>query len=266
MRTASLLLSLLIGLSASVSLAASPPGLRLAVYLPAGATTKPLDGRVLLLLSPDSTSEPRFQARPGVGAIQLFGVNVEDWQPGRPVLFDATVFGYPKASLADVPPGTYSVQALLHEYETFHLQTGHTVQLPMDRGEGQNWRIAPGNRYSTPQRLRIDPHANRTLTLTLDQVIPPIPPPQDTKYVRHLRIQSDRLTAFWGRPMHLGAHVLLPEGFDEHPEARYPLVIFHGHFPADFAGRFWRIPYHPARLQRTLPVQRLLSTRLLQPH
>ncbi len=36
--------------------------------------------------------------------------------------------------------------------------------------------------------------------------------------------------------MHLGAHVLLPEGFDEHPDARYPLVIFHGHFPQTFGG------------------------------
>ncbi|HZN06760.1 MAG TPA: hypothetical protein VFB65_08240, partial [Pyrinomonadaceae bacterium] len=52
----------------------------------------------------------------------------------------------------------------------------------------------------------------------------------------HIKIQSERLTKFWGRPMHLGAHVLLPEGFDSHPDARYPLVIFHGHFPADFGG------------------------------
>ena len=36
--------------------------------------------------------------------------------------------------------------------------------------------------------------------------------------------------------MHLGAHILLPEGFDEHPEARYPLVIFHGHHPETFGG------------------------------
>ena len=36
--------------------------------------------------------------------------------------------------------------------------------------------------------------------------------------------------------MYLGAHVLLPEGFDEHPDARYPLVIYHGHFPRDFGG------------------------------
>ena len=36
--------------------------------------------------------------------------------------------------------------------------------------------------------------------------------------------------------MYLGAHVLLPEGFDEHPDARYPLVIYHGHFPPAFGG------------------------------
>ena len=30
--------------------------------------------------------------------------------------------------------------------------------------------------------------------------------------------------------------MLLPEGFDEHPEARFPLMVFHGHFPSDFGG------------------------------
>ncbi len=28
----------------------------------------------------------------------------------------------------------------------------------------------------------------------------------------------------------------MPEGFDTHPQARYPLVINHGHFPYDFDG------------------------------
>ncbi len=36
--------------------------------------------------------------------------------------------------------------------------------------------------------------------------------------------------------MYLGAHVLVPEGFDTHPEARYPLMIDHGHFPYTFGG------------------------------
>ena len=74
------------------------------------------------------------------------------------------------------------------------------------------------------------------LSSRLDKVIPPIPAPATTKYIKHERIQSERLTKFWGRPMHLGAHVLLPEGFDAHPDARYPLVIFHGHHPQTIAG------------------------------
>jgi hypothetical protein len=105
----------------------------------------------------------------------------------------------------------------------------------MDRGEGQQWSRAPGNLYSTPKQIRIDANT-QPVSITLDKVIPPIEPPKDTKYIKHIKIQSERLTKFWGRPMHLGAHVLLPEGFDAHPEARYPLVIFHGHFPADFSG------------------------------
>ena len=107
----------------------------------------------------------------------------------------------------------------------------------MDRGEGQQWNRAPGNLYSTPREITIDPgDGDADSRSSLDKVIPPIPDPPTTKYIKHERIQSERLTKFWGRPMHLGAHVLLPEGFDAHPEARYPLVIFHGHFPQTFGG------------------------------
>jgi hypothetical protein len=72
--------------------------------------------------------------------------------------------------------------------------------------------------------------------LSLDQEIPPIPPPPDTKYIKHFKIRSELLSKFWGRPMELGACVLLPEGFDEHPDLRYPLCVFHGHFPYTFDG------------------------------
>ena len=47
-------------------------------------------------------------------------------------------------------------------------------------------------------------------------------PPADTKYVKHERIRSERLSKFWGRDMYLGAHVLLPEGWDTHPQAKLP--------------------------------------------
>ena len=106
----------------------------------------------------------------------------------------------------------------------------------MDRGEGQRWHSAPGNYYSKVKKLVLDPKKSKSVKITLDQLIPNIIPPTDTKYVKHIKMKSKLLSEFWGRPMYLGAHVLLPEGFDDHPEARYPLMIFHGHFPKDFGG------------------------------
>jgi hypothetical protein len=206
------------------------------VRFTAEQSEKPLDGRLLVIFSKDSAEEPRFQVNDSPKTQQIFGVDVEGLRPGEDAVIDAKAPGYPVESLAKVPAGTYRVQAVLHRYETFHRADGHTVKLPMDRGEGQQWNKAPGNLYSRPREVTIDPSRPEPLSIVLDQVIPPIPPPATTKYVKHETIRSERLSKFWGRPMHLGAHVLLPEGFDAHPEARYPLVIFHGHFPQTIFG------------------------------
>ncbi len=188
------------------------------------------------MLSVNEEKEPRFQISDDPGTQQIFGIDVEGLGPGQAARIDAAAFGYPLRSLAELKPGEYVVQALLHKYETFHLASGHNVKLPRDRGEGQQWNRAPGNLYSTPQRMTIDPRRAAEIKINLDQEIPPIPPPQDTKYIKHVKLQSERLTKFWGQPVELGACVLLPEGFEEHPEARYPLMIFHGHFPYTFGG------------------------------
>ncbi len=206
------------------------------VSFPDARSRQPLDGRLLVLLSTDSKAEPRFQINDGPNTQIALGQDVENWKPGTKVRVGPAAVTYPLESLSQLKPGKYTVQALLHRYETFRRSDGHTVKLPMDRGEGQQWNRAPGNLYSNPVEIEIRPQGRRPIEILLDQEIPPIPPPADTKYIKHIRIQSERLTRFWGRPMHLGAHVLLPEGFDEHPEARYPLAIFHGHFPADFDG------------------------------
>ena len=215
---------------------ASAANLRFDVSFPVSASNEPLDGRLLLLISNNNSEEPRLQISEDLNTQQVFGVDVDGWRAGQTRTVDQTAFGYPLRSLSQVPAGDYWVQALLHRYETFKRADGHTVKLPMDRGEGQQWSRAPGNLYSAPQKIRLDANTQTGIKINLDKVIPPIEPPKDTKYVKHIKIQSERLTKFWGRPMHLGAHVLLPEGFDSHPDARYPLVIFHGHFPSDFGG------------------------------
>ncbi len=206
--------------------------LRIAVRFGAEVSKEPLDGRLLLLISTDDTKEPRFLiSDTSLNSQQVFGIDVDAMKPGEEKVFDAGVLGYPLESLSALPPGTYTVQALLHRYETFHRADGHTVKLPMDRGEGQQWPRAPGNLYSTPRKITVDPRNGEVIRIDLDKVIPPIPDAPETKYIKHERIQSALLTKFWGRPMYLGAHILLPEGFDSHPDARYPLMINHGHFP-----------------------------------
>ena len=227
-----------IGLSLAAPRGAGAEGApRVSVSFPASLSRDALDGRVLLMFSTDEAAEPRFQiSDTSLRSQQVFGVDVEGLKPGEPAAFDRSVLGYPLESLSEVPPGSYVVQALLHRYETFRRADGHAVKLPMDRGEGQQWNRAPGNLYSTPRKVSFDPRRAETLHVELDKQIPPIPPPATTKYVKHERIRSELLSKFWGRDMYLGAHVLLPEGFDNHPEAHYPLVINHGHFPHTFEG------------------------------
>jgi hypothetical protein len=210
---------------------------RFAVHFGRALGDAPVDGRLLVMLSTEKDGEPRFQIRENPRTQQIFGVDVEGLAPGQEAVVDDKALGYPLESLKLVPPGKYRIQALLHKYETFHRADGHVVKLPMDRGEGQHWNQAPGNLYSTPREVAIEPGTpSGAILVELDKVIPPIPDPPATKYIKHEKIQSERLTKFWSRPMHLGAHVLLPAGFDEHPDARYPLVIFHGHFPRTFGG------------------------------
>lgn len=206
------------------------------ITYPAKYSNQPLDGRLLLLLSNNNSTEPRFQVVDGPQTQLAFGIDVENWKAGESKTITATAFGYPIQSLAQVPPGQYYIQALLHKYETFHRKDGHVVKLPMDRGEGQQWNQAPGNLYSKPVKIRVDARLKNIIRIELTEEIPPIKEPEDTKYIKHIKIQSKLLTEFWGRPMYLGAHILLPEGWDTHPEVKYPLAIFHGHFPANFGG------------------------------
>ena len=188
------------------------------------------------MLSNNDEQEPRFQIGDGPNSQLIFGVDVNGMMPGEDIKIDASVFGYPLESLQDIPKGEYYVQALLHKYETFNLSTGHTVKLPMDQGEGQHWNISPKNIYSTPQKINFDPKSNQSFDISMENEIEPIEPVADSEYIKHIKIQSELLTKFWGRPMYLQANVLVPHGFDKEATTRYPLMVFHGHFPKTFRG------------------------------
>ncbi|MFK7831199.1 MAG: hypothetical protein AB8B57_15610 [Congregibacter sp.] len=206
------------------------------LQLPVGAPEASYDGRLILIIAANDDKEPRDQVSAEFDAAQIFGITVDGLRRGAAARIQGDVLGFPAKTLADVPAGEYHVQAVLHKYDTFELGNGKTVKLPAARGAGQNWRKEPGNLFSKPMTVRFDPQSKAVTKILLSEVNPPIAEPTDTQYIRHIKIRSALLSEFWGTDVYLRAHVLVPHGFDDHPEARFPLAIFHGHFPADFGG------------------------------
>ncbi len=236
---------------------ASP--LRFAVSFAASARSEPVTGRVYVAISRDAARPPVDQAGPT--GVPLFGVDVEHLAPGATAVIDGTTFGHPLQSLRDLPPGEYWVQPFVNVYTRFSRADGHTVWLHMDRWEGQNWRRSPGNLYGDPVKLALDPARSGTVTLVADRVIPPVAVPPDTEFVKRFTIKSEILSRWWGQPIGLGATVLLPKGYDEHPDVFYPVNYIHGHFslraPGGFGtggefDRFWLADDTPRFLYVTL--------------
>ncbi|MCW5964035.1 MAG: hypothetical protein KIT83_08345 [Bryobacterales bacterium] len=176
--------------------------------------------------------EPRFQVSWGLETAQVFGVDVEAWQPGETMEVDETAIGHPHPSLAALRPGKYYVQAVLNVYETLRLKDGRVLKLPWDNGEGQHWNRSPGNLFSEAQEVTIT--ADTSVLLELSKVIAPLPQLEDTQWIRRVQFQSKILSEFWGRPVPIGAIVLVPPGFDDQPLQRYPVVYIQGHFPTGF--------------------------------
>lgn len=216
----------------------------ISVTMPAAASAA-LDGRMILIVSSKATPEPRMQVQleAPLRTPYIFGQTVAGLAPGGRVAFDARSRGWP-VPLSQLPAGDYTVQAVLNRYETFHRADGSVIKLPPDMGEGQHWNEKPGNLYSKPMTVHLAPDG-APVALTLDAVIPPIRPLPETEFVKHVRIRSELLSQFWGRPMYLGAYVLLPAGFAAHPEARYPLMVNHGHFPGEGISAWRETPPDP---------------------
>ncbi len=237
-RTAALLLALVTSAIAQ----------RVEVSIP---SQMPLHGHLILVFSKNAESEPRMQMEEQYRSAQGFGVDtgLDSAKSDSRLVVDARTAGYPRHSLADLDAGDYYVQGVFNVYEQFHLESGKTVWLPPDKGEGQKWNRKPGNPYNAPVKVHFDPKSSAPLTLTLDKVLPEITgTPADpaviaahqpeAKWLKYMRFRSEKLSKFWGRDTYLGAWVLLPDGFDEHPDAHYPLVVWQDHYAASMKPSF----------------------------
>jgi hypothetical protein len=203
------------------------PGLRFEVSYPASANPGPVTGRVFVMIARKSEPEPRLQI--GRTGVPFFGRDIEALPAGKAAIIDATDLGSPVESLNDLPPGDYVVQAVVNVYSEFRRADGHVLWMHDDQWEGQQWNRSPGNLYSELRQVRLDPAKGGTIALAADKVIPPVTVPPDTPWVKRLKFQSPSLTKFWGRPVYLGATVLLPRDYAT-STLSYPVNYAQGHF------------------------------------
>jgi len=199
---------------ASLALLYSPtrlnasPSLRFEITVASGLISSPQNGRLFVILSRNGFGEPRLLVgEPGLNAPPMLARDVSDFASGVTGVIDERAVAFPIADLAHLPTDDYFVQALFDSN--------------IDLGSVN----APGNLYSTPQKIHLDPTRSGTIKLELTQKVSSETLPADTEYVKYVRIQSDLLTRFHKRPIYLRAGVILPRDFDKDTTRRYPLRV-----------------------------------------
>lgn len=225
-------------LALSFSSAAQKANHQFLISFVKSASDTPITGRVFIAISRNPQPEPRYEAGSYFTSIPFWGKDVVQLQTGREAIIDTSDLGYPIANLRDLPAGDYYVQAIFNVYTQYHRADGHIVWAHQDQWEGQHFNTSPGNLISGVQKIHYDPSQSQSFSIKMDSVLPAINLPADSKQVKHIKIRSKILSDFWGHDMYLGATILLPKGYDDHPNAHYPVVYEQGHFSLGAPGGF----------------------------
>jgi S-formylglutathione hydrolase FrmB len=202
------------------------------VQLGAGETA-PVSGR-LILFAMDAASA-KAQSKDGTVSevdanpfeptgVSIAAENIDRLVPGQTIDIDADKLAFP-AAWSKLPAGDYVVQAVLDVHRNYNY-------LERDGGD------------IVSKVATVHLPASDIPTLTLDETLPsadPWAPPASMpkswlpaleaahKQSQLIDFVSPSLSAFWGRPIHMRARVLLPPGYDASAATRYPTVYFtHG--------------------------------------
>src|SRR5436853_4503589 len=176
---------------------AASTALRFEISVAPGLLAKPQNGRLFVVMSRKATGEPRMNiGDTGMDAPPVLARDVNNFAAGATAVIDEKAIAFPLEDLAHLPAGDYRVQAVFDS----------NIDLASVN--------APGNLYSRVKRVHLDPAHGETIKIELTEQVPPDELPADTDYVKYVKLQSDLLTKFHGRPIYLRAVIILPRGFD----------------------------------------------------
>jgi hypothetical protein len=195
---------------------ADTTSLRFEVTLAKDLVPNAQDGRLFIILG-KKREQPRF----GIGATGLdadpyLGVDARAFGQGKSIVLDQTSAIFPLAHLAKLPAGEYTAQAVLHTNRDLNLVN------------------APGNLFSAPLPVKLDPAADGVVKIELTKQIPAEELPPETEQVKWVKLKSEKLSAFHRRPIYLRAGVVLPRDFERNKDQRYPLRVHIGGYGTRF--------------------------------
>jgi hypothetical protein len=216
MRIPRLFLALLWALLCAASCAAQEPQHLFFRVTLARQFTAPASGRLLIFLTAGSGAK-KIDADPfHPQAVYIAAKEVPYLASGASVDVDTDDIAFPEG-FSSLQPGDYQAQAVL--------DVGHAYAYG-----GR----APGDLVSDVVPLAaFTPGAGPEPVLVLNATVPERPAPDLTpEFVAHSHLEdftSPALTAFFARPVHIRAWVVLPPGYDERAAALYPTVYWtHG--------------------------------------
>jgi S-formylglutathione hydrolase FrmB len=202
-----LCLSLVVSLQLAAQTAAPAQHLHFKVTIAPEVSSKPVSGRLLVLMTSKPVKGPSIRPQFGEDAhdIWIAAEEVTNIAPGSSVDIDPDEIAYP-APLSKAPSGDYSVMA--------YLDVNHHAAYRFGNAGDMGSKIV--------EAKQLDPASSAPVELTITEVVPdrPVKAPEGAEL---LDFTSPSLSAFFGRPIHMRGIVILPPTYAK-STARFPTV------------------------------------------
>ena len=171
----------------------------------------------MIIVAPDANQTDLRDRLTDVEAARngaAFGTDVDGFRATQKVVTiksaDKSVTSFPLQVAEKLAPGNYRVQAVW-------------ATNPDLRGAD-----APGNRFSPVQTVTLP--AKEPIALTLSESEPPETLPAESATVKWVKLRSEKLSKFYGRPIFLRAGVVLPDDTASDPAKLRLLCVYIGGF------------------------------------